>query len=49
MAKLTRQQLHKIQEIAKIIHKQNPKQPYSMCVQQAYHDWHDNWLKYHRK
>ena len=49
MAKLTKEQMHKIQEIAKIIHKQNPKQPYSTCVQQAYRDWNDNNKKHCKK
>ena len=49
MAKLTKQQLHKIQQIAKIMYKQDPKLPYSKCVQMAYYDWHDNYKKYHGK
>lgn len=49
MAKLTKQQLHAIQDIAKIIHKQNPNQKYSTCVRQAYADWRDNKQKYSKK
>ncbi len=49
MARLTKSQMHQIQQIAKIMHKQDPHLPYSKCVQMAYWDWKDNHDKYHKK
>ena len=41
MAKLTKQQLHQIQTLAKARHKREPKLPYSKCVKLAYSDWQE--------